>query len=122
VRMAVAAVLGWRSATQVGARQRLFDLGLDSLTAVELRRRLERDFGLSLPVTAAFDYPTPEALAGYLAGQLPHEDAELPPKAIDGEQVNGEPAEPETLERLAELSDQEVASLLQAQLSRPESF
>ena len=70
LRGAVAAVLGWSSPQQVGPRQRLFDLGMDSLTSVELRHRLERELGCPLPVTTAFDYPTVEALAGYLAEQL----------------------------------------------------
>ena len=70
LRGAVAAVLGWSSPQQVGPKQRLFDLGMDSLTSVELRHRLERDLGCALPVTTAFDYPTVEALAGYLTAQL----------------------------------------------------
>ena len=42
------------------------DQGLDSLAAMDLHARLTADTGLDLPVTAAFDYPTPAALASYL--------------------------------------------------------
>ncbi|MGW6512915.1 beta-ketoacyl synthase N-terminal-like domain-containing protein, partial [Streptomyces niveus] len=42
------------------------DLGLDSLAAVDLHRRLTEETGLSLPVTVAYDCPT----AGVLADRL----------------------------------------------------
>ncbi|MEL6880505.1 MAG: SDR family NAD(P)-dependent oxidoreductase, partial [Cyanobacteria bacterium J06607_10] len=47
-----------------------FDLGMDSLTALELKNSLETAVGLSLPSTLAFDYPTVEALIAYLSTQL----------------------------------------------------
>lgn len=51
----------------------LFDLGIDSLKAVELTNRLQRHLrpGLSLPSTLAFDYPTISRLAQHLAEQVP---------------------------------------------------
>ena len=41
--------------------------GMDSLTTVELRTKLEATFGVKIPIAAAFEYPTARALAGYVA-------------------------------------------------------
>jgi acyl carrier protein len=62
----VAAVLGERAADGIRPRQRLFDLGIDSLMAVELKNRLQSAFGIPLGATLVFDHPTVEALTDHL--------------------------------------------------------
>lgn len=47
-----------------------FDLGMDSLMAVELRRRVERAVGSELPATLAMDYPRLVDVADYLLGDV----------------------------------------------------
>ncbi len=47
-----------------------FDLGMDSLMAVELRRRLEQAVGAELPVTLAMDYPRIADVADYLLSDV----------------------------------------------------
>jgi myxalamid-type polyketide synthase MxaB len=67
LRAQIAAVLRIASPEDIELRARLFDLGLDSLMAVELKTRIERTLCFSLRPTLVFDYPTIEALAGHFA-------------------------------------------------------
>ncbi|WP_374202691.1 SDR family NAD(P)-dependent oxidoreductase [Amycolatopsis sp. GM8] len=85
VRARIAEVLGLDPAARVPDDRGLFDLGLDSLTAVELRNKLGADMGLRLPATLLFDQPAARDLVDFLlarCGPGPVEVFDAP--ALDG--------------------------------------
>jgi acyl carrier protein len=86
----------------------LQELGLDSLMAVELRNLLGTGLGLrrSLPATLVFDYPSVSDLADYLAREV--FGLETAASSRGGAPV----AEKGALDRIEELSDEEVERLL----------
>ncbi|AXK36936.1 acyltransferase domain-containing protein [Streptomyces armeniacus] len=92
VRTEVAGVLGHATPEAITAERSFQDLGFDSLTAVQLRNRLNAATGLRLPTTLAFDYPTPQALAELLLTELAGTARHQPQaKAATGAAAHDEP-------------------------------
>lgn len=118
VRMQVAKVLGTYSASAVDPRKGLWEMGLDSLLALELRNRLDQELGCRLPVTLTMNRPTVEAIVDHLGRELrlwptsaptaPHE-ATLPAPLVSAESLAVE-----------ELSESETEALLVRRLEEME--
>jgi polyene macrolide polyketide synthase len=114
LRAQIATVLGLSSGEAIDMRRDFMELGFDSLTAVELRNRLNAVSGLRLATTLVFDHPTPAALSNYLLGELAGAQprasgAKASSTAIDAQPVLGGDAERDTdldavLEEAARLS------------------
>jgi acyl transferase domain-containing protein/acyl carrier protein len=109
-------VLGLHPTHPLDPRQPLSELGLDSLTAVELKNALGRSLACSLHATLLFDYPTVEALTRYLAKAVMGWGA---PEATAGETPAGNEAEAlaRQVSEIQQLSDDEVAASIAEELA-----
>lgn len=68
VRTGIATVLGYRDPVGVDDDRPFQNLGLDSISAVELCTHLNNAVGATLSPTVLFNHPTPRRLARYLRG------------------------------------------------------
>jgi myxalamid-type polyketide synthase MxaE and MxaD len=110
LRSMVANVLGFHPSREIDLEQGLFDLGLDSLMAVELKGRLERSLGQELPSTLVFNYPNIRALTDYILSEAlkfaPESKTEMSEPRVDPTKTpsSGQPVD--------DLSEEEIAHLL----------
>jgi acyl transferase domain-containing protein len=108
VRSRLAEILRFENADKLAADDRFFEIGMDSMRAVELQITLERDLGIELPATLVFEYPTIAALSQYISRLLNH----------DGDGANGEVAElePHAEDRIEDWTEAELESALQSKI------
>jgi len=98
-----------------------FDMGMDSISAVEFRLAIEALTQLELNQSVVFDYPNTQALASYLssylipaatATQLPDS---TPTTSISSALNQGEALQSD-LEDISQLSDEQLAALIDGEL------
>ncbi|MGC1782801.1 MAG: methyltransferase, partial [Acidobacteriaceae bacterium] len=111
----IARVLRLPAGTVPSKRDRLMDVGMDSLMAVELRNWLATRLGVdNLPATLIFDYPTPDAIASYLMSRMENASAAV----AESSTRQRMPKTLLTAEEVTDLSDEDVATLLRSHLSQ----
>lgn len=110
----VAFVLRRDDPSSIDRAQRMMDLGLDSLMAVELRNRMSADLRLArpLPATLVFDFPSISDIAAYLAPQLDTPSDAVAETAPPPSRPQSAPHAAPGAAALAGLSDAEVEQLL----------
>ena len=115
VQTEVAQVLGLPPASRPDPDQGLFEMGIDSLMALELRTRLETRVSRALPATLVFDCRSIRAMAAFLLRQIAGASATPAPRAAA--------PRPPALARpdLADLSDEDAELLLLDRLESLES-
>jgi acyl-CoA synthetase (AMP-forming)/AMP-acid ligase II/acyl carrier protein len=106
----------------VDRNQPFAEFGVDSLTAVELSQELESQFGVPVTPVVAWNYPTPAALARYVAEQATgagppaNQKADSSDKtdvlAAPGEKSSDDDTLTQLLAEVESLSDEEAARLL----------
>ncbi|UYQ66239.1 type I polyketide synthase [Streptomyces peucetius] len=79
VRSQAAAVLGHTDPALVEPDSTFKELGFDSVTAVELRDRLNSATALRMPTSLLYDHPTPSAVVRHIRGELTGHGPDLPP-------------------------------------------
>lgn len=82
IRQSASAVLGLPGAEAVPSDKSLFELGLDSLMATELRNRIVKSLGVRIGVNAIMQTSTPRDLVAVLLGMIGASAADSPAPSV----------------------------------------
>nr|AEH26492.1 oxidoreductase [uncultured Acidobacteria bacterium A3] len=105
---------------EIAADDKLMDLGIDSLRAVEMKMYLEDELGIVLGSSLLFDYPTLNGLVGCLLKELGLPDPQGAEPASAASAASVPPAPASDLDIPDGLSEQELAALLEDELNHVE--
>lgn len=113
VRGRIATILGLDAPGSVDADEGVFDLGMTSLSSVELAQLLSRDLGTQLAETLPLEYPTARAMASHLLVRL---DAPEPERTVARNDGAPSPERAPDGGGLDQLTDEEAEALLRERL------
>jgi acyl transferase domain-containing protein/SAM-dependent methyltransferase/acyl carrier protein/ribosomal protein S18 acetylase RimI-like enzyme len=113
VRTTAARILGFERPELLDPKQGFFSMGMDSITTLQFKSRLEASLGQTFPQTLAFEHPNVEALSAYLATEVlrleqPAGHHEKPPVA------NG----PTAQDGIDDLSEEDLVEMISQRLKR----
>ncbi|NEQ66583.1 MAG: SDR family oxidoreductase, partial [Symploca sp. SIO2D2] len=121
IRGQVAKVLGLSSSQLPEVNLGFMEMGMDSLTTVELKNRLQAQLGITLPGTVAMEYPTTEKLSRYIFEEVmgwksvADSESNLP----ETEEVD---VDEQILPVIEDISEEEFEALAAQQLERIKSM
>lgn len=116
VQTQVATIMGISPPEALELERGLFEMGMDSLMALELKSALESSLGASIPAVVAFEHPSVAALTTYLAQEILA--WEMPGQSEPAIAPEIETAADDPLAKIAQLSDDEVERLFAEKMAR----
>ncbi|AFY78333.1 polyketide synthase family protein [Pleurocapsa sp. PCC 7327] len=106
IRSHIAGILGIEPPESIDIDRGLTELGIDSLSSVELRNKLQTSLQCTLPSTLIFDYPTIAAIADYLDKKILSPTSSKVEREIKGEDRNS------AITEIQRLSEEEAEAML----------
>ena len=114
VQTQVASIMGVSPPESLDLERGLFEMGMDSLMALELKNTLESNLGIFVPAVAAFEHPSVVALSTYLAQEIL--EWEIPNQSETSPEPEQESDNP--LDKITQLSDDEIERLFAEKIAR----
>ncbi|ARV62851.1 short-chain dehydrogenase [Nostocales cyanobacterium HT-58-2] len=116
---AVGKVLGFEASQLPNPQQGFFEMGMDSLMAIDLKSRLDESLGTTLPSTITFECPTIADLVKYLGREILGWENSSVSNVISS---SDEEVRAATIEEIQQLTTEAVEALIAEELAGLESL